>query len=386
MINAIKDRFNNKFIGVFAGVLSAINYAFYPALIAVLIYQGQTDNWQKIALGFAIVAAKESFTFFVSVILTPKVYFTGDMWKTFKTKWGWLSVLAGSFGGPIGYSLLTVASIFIGAATPDAINLGLVLIFTTLLERFLLKRKVNMMFIIGLMIVMFACIGLVAAQGLTIEDKKHFAIGFLFAIGAATAWSLENILADYVLTRNTVNLNSKNFLGIKLFSSAIIAIPLAIIVSYMTTKTAYGWHRYAEFYTNWKLGLSMIAVAVFIFGARIFYFISIKFATGKTTSALMTLQLIFAPILIIIVNSISGKGFQHDLDVIKTWWFWVLSLIILLGISITNLEMEQVKLIFSSLKKAEEDTTIETTEIKKQQIKNKTNKKSSTKKKIKKSE
>ncbi len=381
MINAIKGKFNNQYIGIFAGILSAINYAFYPALIAVLIHKGEMNSGQKIALGFAIVAAKESFTFFVSMLLTPKVYFTGDIWKSFKNKWGWLSVLAGSFGGPIGYSLLTVAAIFIGAATPDAINLGLVLIFTTLLERYLLKRKVSLMFVIGSTIVLFACVGLVAAQGLTIKDKKAFIIGFLFAIGAAIAWSLENILADYVLTRNTANLNSKNFLGIKLFSSAIIAIPLAIIVSYITTKTSYGWHRYADFYTNWRLGLSMVAVAVFIFGARIFYFISIKFATGKTTSALMTLQLIFAPILIIIVNSISGKGFQHDLDVIKTWWFWVLSIIILIGISITNLDIDYVKQVFLGIKKAETDTTTDTSEIKVQKNRTKVKKVKTTKEK-----
>ncbi len=78
MINAIKGKFNNQYIGVFAGILSAINYAFYPALIAVLITT-HASGIEKVALGFAIVAAKESFTFFISVIFTPKVYFTKEM-------------------------------------------------------------------------------------------------------------------------------------------------------------------------------------------------------------------------------------------------------------------------------------------------------------------
>ncbi len=101
------------------------------------------------------------------------------MWQTFKTKRGWLSIVAGAFGDPIGYSPLTVAAIYIDVATPDAINLGLVLIFTTLLERFLLKRKINLMFTIGLTIVMFACIGLVSAQGslITGSNKTNFIIG-----------------------------------------------------------------------------------------------------------------------------------------------------------------------------------------------------------------
>ena len=174
------DSLTAKFL---VGFLIAFNYALYPALITIfaVAYSGNNVSTQeKVAVGFALVAGKELFSFLaVTVAMGPmKIY--KIMKKSLFTKSGALTSIAGIFGGPIGYSFVTVSALFVGGALA-AVLVSTTTIFTALGERFLIKRKFSVVKIVGLAISGIAVMAMPLFDFTGQEFTMEMLLGYLFA-------------------------------------------------------------------------------------------------------------------------------------------------------------------------------------------------------------
>ena len=336
-MDAIVKKTSTK--GFIYNVISMFSYAFYPAFIIIFGFVSANTNLSiqdKISIGFGIVAGKEVFTFFVYFILKSiKEKSVLVIFRSIKThmfnKWGMLSILAGALGGPLGYSLLTIGTLLIGASSPDAITLSFAIVVTLVLEKTILKAKISTQAYVGMFLVIVGSISLVLIQASISGWSIALAIGVVFSFLAGAAWGLEAYLANWIMKNNKTNMQSEDFLMIKLSTGSVIAFVLMFLVSWTTSFSNIGFDTFSKFFTDTNLLWKIIVVGIFMVLARFFFFKGVQTTSSVVTSTVVTLQIIVLPIIIYIFYLTDVSTTSIDISIIKNYWFWLVAIVLFTG-------------------------------------------------------
>lgn len=333
----IKLKDSNK--GNISNIISMLSYAFYPAFLMAFGFLNKSDNtFEKIVMSGAIVAAKELFTFGAFVLINGIPHTFKAIKKHMTGKYGVLAVAAGTLGGPVGFLFLTIGVSLIGASSPDAIVLSLAIVISLSIERVLFKKKANKKQLIGIALTIIGAIGLLALQQQKTGWSSELLIGMGFALGGAFAWGGEAVLADYVMKNNKTQMNSKNFLSIKLFSSSIISFVIMFILSGTFTQNNLGFETYKIFFTNIEFLWKIVLVGFSMVIARYAFFYGIDKTSSFISTTVITMQIVVIPIFLLIFDATSSVAVhQSDADLIYDYKFWLISISMSVGAILASL-------------------------------------------------
>ena len=319
--------------------ISMISYAFYPAFIIVFGFVSANSNMNipdKISIGFAIVAGKELFTFVIYFIVKSikqkSIFIIFNSLKThLPNKWGLLAIVAGALGGPIGYSLLTIGTLLIGASSPDAITLSFAIVVTLVLEKMFLKTKISIQGVIGIILVIAGSLSLVLIQASISGWNVTLALGVIFAFLAGIAWGMEAFMANWIIKNNKTNMQSEDFLIIKLSTGSTIAIVLMFLISWSVSFSNIGFETFSKFFTDWNALWKITIVGASMVAARFFFFKGVQTTSSVVTSTVVTLQIIILPIIIYFFYLIGAGTSSNDISIIKNYWFWLVAVVLFIG-------------------------------------------------------
>ena len=325
--------------GIFYNFMAMISYSFYPAFIIAFgfISAGQSLSvGDKVTIGFSIVAGKELFTFLIyaiakTLIEKKPLLLYETIKKHLLNKWGLLAIFAGSLGGPVGYSLLTVGALMIGASSPDAITLSFAIVATILLEKIFFRTWISVQATMGIVIVVLGAVSLVLIQSSVSGWSTSLAYGVGFALLAGFAWGAEAFLANWIMKNNNTKMNSEDFLMIKLSTGSIIAIILMFVVSWSVSQSNLGFDTFSKFFTDLNLLWKIVIVAVSMVFARLFFFKGVKETSSIITSTVVTLQIIVLPLIILFFYFVGTDVAQDDISIMKNYWFWIVAFFLFVG-------------------------------------------------------
>ena len=325
--------------GVFYNFMAMISYSFYPAFIVAFGFISANENMgvaDKVSIGFAIVAGKELFTFLIygigkSIIDRSPFVIFASLKKHMLNKWGLLSIFTGALGGPIGYSLLTIGTLLIGASSPDAITLSFAIVAVILFEKLFLKTWIGTQAIFGIVIVILSAISLVLIQSSISGWSVSLAYGIAFALFAGFAWGAEAFLANWIMKNNKTNMQSEDFLIIKLSTGSIISFILMFAISWTASSDNIGFDTFKQFFVDVNLLWKIIIVAISMVFARLFFFKGVKETSSIITSTVVTLQIIVLPILILFFYFIGANVSNDDISIMKNYWFWFVAATLFIG-------------------------------------------------------
>lgn len=320
----------------FYWAMVALNYAMYPALIALLAIErdGATVS-QQITEGFALVGGKEIFSFTVSIFVFGLGEYVKVWKKYFRKKTGWLVMLAGWFGGPIGYTLYTISILMVGGALAGTL-IALVAPFSAIMERVLLKRKIGKLPKIGILLsgIGAAMLGIMPAVTGGFDDIDNPVLGIIIALFAALSIALEGVLFDVIYTKRK-DILPNDAIKMKLTGSTL-AMPLLFIplASLAVRHDFTGYHSIERFFTSANDLWGILVIAIFIFLARFFYLKTINLSGGTVANVMYNLASVITPILILILGSIFSKDLKPE--ILYTWYFWVFIWFLVAGSILTS--------------------------------------------------
>lgn len=333
----------NSIKGNISNFISMLSYAFYPAFLTVFALINKSDDtYHQIVIASAIVAGKEFFTFIVFVAINgiPKIFKT--LKHNMRGKFGLLAILAGVLGGPVGFTFLTIGIYMMGAASPDAIVLSFSIIVAFVLERIIFKKRVTKLQLLGMAFTILGASLLIVLQQSKDGISSELLMGLFFAFGGAIAWGGEAVMADYVMKNNPMQMNSNDFLSIKLFSSSIISFILMFVFSGIFTQDNTGFNTFKRFFTETDLLLKILVVGATMVLARWMFFYGINKTSSVITSTVVTLQIIALPIFIMIFNFMGYPPLSGDNVLVYDYRFWLIAIFITIGTILASVNIKEL--------------------------------------------
>lgn len=308
---------------------TAINYGVYPSLIILLTTTPHLHTINKVLLGFIVVGAKELFTWFsLNFYIGPS-----NVYKCFKligTKQGFISACAGVIGGPLGYILLTISSLYVGSALASLLMcLNTPLSF--LLETIFLKRKLSLKLLISCFLSLSGGILIILTSSNDFKTNTHFFIGICLILLVIVAWTFESIIIDKFLKEDNV-IDEYTTISLKLTSSVIVLVFILIpLISFVTTNnTLSGIISLKEYFLDIHLLIPIGFIGISMLCARLSYIYCIKYASATHATIAYNLSTLVTPALIIVINIFFKTNQSGDIKLIFSWQF-IVSLTLMLS-------------------------------------------------------
>ena len=327
--------FRNKiFLGVGAGLIALFFYSLINIFSQSFNELLKIKYWAPI-VAVAFVGVKEGVALTTFFISKPK-----NSYKEIKEvvvddkKTATLAMIAGIFGGAIGFSLTTAGGLYLssGLASPFyTIEIVMVLIVV----RFLFKRRPNLWQIIGITTIFFSLL-MIPILDITIHgngsQSKNVWIGVsLLTLGVA-AWAVETIIFDKISENERHSLLA--LIGLKQIASFlfifIFLFPFFSLIhndGYSLTYKMFG----TLFNENWEAMLIAIVAGVLLYFGRVFFFISNKHLGGTMSNAIYALLSLVQIPLALIANAITS-GTTDYMGNIHHEYFWALMIILICGV------------------------------------------------------
>lgn len=248
-LKLIKKQRHRRFMakGLAFAVASGICYGLYTAFLTLGQTQGVWGNWfgestwgthaplSAFTVTFALAALaaglNDIFSGVWSMIICAKNNQVGDLWKTIKTKPGWVMMLCAAIGGP----LATIAYVVALNSAAAAGNPGVIVPIAalncaigTVLGRIFFRQSLEPHKVVGVLICLIAA-GIIGGTSFAnIGPEALF--GCLFAFLAAFGWGFEGCVAGF----GTVLIDYRIGIAIRQLTAGllelVVAFPLLAII------------------------------------------------------------------------------------------------------------------------------------------------------------
>lgn len=215
-ISNLRRQCHRKYMakGISFAVASGICYGLYTAFLTLGETQGAWSAWfggeswngydplnafmTTFALAALAAGLNDSFSGLWSLVACAKNGQLGDLWKTIKTKPGWIMMLCAAIGGPFA----TIAYVVALNSATAAGNPGVIVPIAALncalgaiLGRILFKQRLEAHKVLGILICLVAA-GLIGGTSLASMGPEAL-FGCLFAFLAAFGWGFEGCVAGF---------------------------------------------------------------------------------------------------------------------------------------------------------------------------------------------
>lgn len=334
MKKLIKGR--EKLFGYVCGIAAIIIYA----IINIISQTEKTADGMNVfiyALLFVIV--KEFFatvTHMFSGNPLQKIKVLIDVAKHYKRSSAY-AIIAGLFGGVIGFTLITAGGIYIGSALGSPIY-SLETIIVMAVMYFFFKKRSAKLHIIGIFIVAIVAI-LIPLSSILLEgagNSKNAWLGAGLLVLGVMSWSIESILFDKITERHP-DVSVAPFLLIKQLASFVLGIVIVLpIFGAVFTSASNAYHELGTLFGKNSMVLLYAFIAgVLLYFGRLLFFISLKYVGATTANAIYSLipfvQTPLAYIAYAINPEVDFVGNIHH----ET--FWVFMAIMGIGVAISYL-------------------------------------------------
>ena len=305
---------------LFFAYFEAIPYALIP-LIWIVSFPVPSGLSGSILQAVVVTLSKD---FLSAIVYLMIITIKGELFSTIsllKGKAGWFALIAGIFGGPIGYVLFNSAFLYTGPSFGHIFT-SLEPIFLVLSGIFFLKRKYTWKMYLGIGITLFAIIALVFGDAFQNGEWWKIVIGALLGIGGSLSWAIETVLFDKAFNFVDGEKDTNKLLTIKTFFSVlfgfIIMIPMISGIatsqddSFANSGTL-GYELFSNVFTNNDYLWRFFTAGTLILIGRYMYFYAIERQGGTLVAVVYNLSIILTPLFSLIYFGISNEWIGTDL-------------------------------------------------------------------------
>ena len=309
------------------GLLSPLLYAVIPLI--VLIDLGGKDSFGNSFLnGATLTFLKDIWGLPLNIILMFILGQHVNFMKHLKSKVSIYAVIAGIFGGPIGYTLFNT-SFYLAGPSYGHVFSSVEPIILVLMVYLLYKRKFNAMILSGVVLTTVSVICLVFGSALTGENASKTIIGSLLAILGSACWAVESLMFDRAFIKKP-DADVNTLIIIKMFSALLINISIFIpATSSLVGDVNIGFNKIATCFENKDFIWRLILGGVLLFVGRLCFFKSVDLIGPTISNIFYELSIVITPILSMIIYAITGSYVGHDDQLLDTKYqitFWITSI------------------------------------------------------------
>ncbi|MPQ43634.1 DMT family transporter [Clostridium tarantellae] len=209
--------------GSVMGIVSAITFGFYSAVLGVALAMGPfTDEASLLVAPLVGAAMNDSLAALWLLIYNTIQGRSREIWRSLKTLPGLIVCLAALLGGPIANAAYLLAIQFSGPAYAIPIS-ALCPVVGALLARIFLKQKVTKRVMLGIVMCVTGAviIGYTPPEG---GSMPYFVLGLICAFVAAFGWGAEGTLSAF----GTALIDPKVAINIRQATSGIVFIVVVV--------------------------------------------------------------------------------------------------------------------------------------------------------------
>lgn len=320
---------NNKNL---PGLLSPLLYAIVP-LIVLVDFGGKDSFGNSFLNGASLTFLKDIWGLPLNIALLFILGQHTNFMKHLKSKVSIYAVIAGIFGGPLGYTLFNTAFYLAGPSYGHVFS-SLEPIILVIMVYLLYKRKFNAMILSGIILTTISIVCLVFGGALTGTDASKIVIGSLLAILGAGCWAVESLMFDRAFIKKP-DADVNTLIIIKMFAALVINIAIFIpATSAIVGDVNIGFNKISMCFENKDFIWRLILGGVLLFVGRLCFFKSVNLVGPTITNVFYQLSVVITPIISMIIYAISGAYIGHDdqlLDFKYQITFWITSIGVVTG-------------------------------------------------------
>lgn len=252
----------------------------------------------------------------------------------------WLMAAVGLMAGPVAMSLLMISALYMNDGTLNNVILNTSPIYCMVLSRFFLKQKINKVGLIGISITSILTFGMLFNYFfIQPEINWKLILGVILAFIAALAYAFEGTVSDYFLHNKKLYLTNYEIVTVKSFVSFWIMLLIGLpIASAIDKEPLYnGWKTFKTSFDEFGWQGILIYLSGLTMGTgRMFYFHTVKLASGTYALATQLTMLIWTPIFQTLGN-LWIPGIQTDK---LHWFYWLWAALILVSLIIVTFNVQ----------------------------------------------
>lgn len=321
--------------------LNCLLAIFFYALINILgQYYSINNNMNAFIYSLLFVIFKELFAALTYLVASKNIFHkyheVKKVWKQNK-KIFFLAAIAGIFGGTLGFTFVTVGSIYVGVALGSPIySLEIFIVYLVLTMFF--KKKTSWLHFSGILITALAAIFIPVASIIISgpEKSQNAILGIILLIIGVCCWSVESLIFDY-LTEKNYNLNLGSLIFIKQVSSFLIGFLIILPIFGAAFSTINKSYQNLEslFSYNYHILLFTLLAGILLYFGRLLFFSAFQYIGATTANAIYAVMPLFQIPLAYLANLINKN--INFVGNINNATFWPLLFVLIIGIIISYL-------------------------------------------------
>ena len=331
-------------ISMLYAFFNAIPYALVPLVWVGVTFAFKTSGLSTSMAKSVVVTVAKDFLSAIAYLLVITI--KGKLKETIllvKSKAGLFAIIAGIFGGPIGYTLYNSAFFYAGASYSHIFTSmePVILVISGIL---IFKRKYNWKMWIGIVLTTLAIISLVFGSAIESKDPSKIIIGAILGISGAASWAMETMLFDKAFSLSDKNdkETTMKLLTIKMVFSVVFGfvVMMPIFSKLATTDATFDYKQFGSIFTHMEYLWRFFLAGGLIIAGRYMYFYAIDRQGGTLVAVLYNISIILTPLFMLIWYSMSGDWLTWDgnAKTSQEWIaIWATTPFILIGVTLVTL-------------------------------------------------
>lgn len=325
--------------GSFSSLYAAVSQGLHNGLLSLIYLCGvvviaTTKNQTLTAVVISAFVECFMFLFAIAFYTFKKFIDKKDKFpfmKFLRTKEGMWVLVSGLAGGALGSTSISLGISYGGSAYGSVLS-SLFPIISMLIMFLIVKDKLNLYGLFGLLIVISSALCIALINTSTSDNFKNLFIGLMFGLLGGLFWAIEASIVSIVFMKSKLVVKDETLILVRDMASSLslltLIIPLTSILS--NDHNIYtGYKTMFKITQEWNVLGMLVLIGFNLNISWLAYFNAIKHIGATKATSINITYVIWGPLFSIALSNINSN-IETDIS----WSYWVFSITMIIGVVI----------------------------------------------------